>query len=190
MSVTALLTRAIDLYAPIDPPSKENLTHIMDKVRDDRASGNIRSVFIIGQGIWNGFDVSRTKHYLRVIEGAIADPEHFPTEPTQDDLPEHQPNFFDNNQHPRLFIPPVAGTVHKPQWKLEKKKHHNIALMKFERKMRPWAEQRGWDQLGMFNTSVQSEGLADGTHANLETNLIKAMMVLNWLAAVALPKEA
>lgn len=43
---------------------------------------------------------------------------------------------------------------------------------------------RGWDTLGMFNLTVQSSSV-DGTHAGMEANLVKAMVVVNWLGWVA-----
>lgn len=159
----------------------------MTQIRQNRDSGNTRAAYIIGQGIWNSFSAPRSRHYLRIIEGVIADPYHFPSSPQPDDLPVHPPAVFHEKRHPRLYIPPVAVGMHKAQWKIDKTKQNNVALQNFERAMEPWVEGRGWDQLGMFNASVQSVGW-DGTHATMETNLIKSMMVLNWLGRVA-PEE-
>ena len=52
----------------------------------------------------------------------------------------------------------------------------NIKLMGFERDIMPWLDKRGWDSLGTFNLTVQSLS-EDGTHATMEANLVKAMMV-------------
>ncbi|KAL9053665.1 MAG: hypothetical protein Q9162_004616 [Coniocarpon cinnabarinum] len=83
-----------------------------------------------------------------------------------------------NDPPPRLWISPNAQGLHKnPFFVLGQ---NNIKLMTFEREMRAWLSWRGFDVLGMFNLTVQSESL-DGTHANMESNLVKAMMVVNWL---------
>lgn len=51
--------------------------------------------------------------------------------------------------------------------------------MRFEREVREWLGERGWDTLGMFNLTVQSVSL-DGTHATMESNLVKSMMVSSY----------
>lgn len=79
---------------------------------------------------------------------------------------------------PRLWISPNAQGLHKnPFFVLGQ---NNIKLMNFERAMRAWLEPRGFDTLGIFNLTVQSASL-DGTHASMESNLVKAQMVWNWL---------
>ena len=75
---------------------------------------------------------------------------------------------------PRLFLTPNA------QGLLKNDKHissqNNIWLMRFEREMRSWLSDREWDTVGTFNLTVQSVSW-DGTHATMENNLVKAMMV-------------
>lgn len=87
---------------------------------------------------------------------------------------------------PRLWISPNAQGLHKnPFFVLGQ---NNIKLMSFEREMRGWLQDRGFDVLGMFNLTVQSESL-DGTHASMESNLVKAMMVVNWLDSVGRERD-
>ena len=78
------------------------------------------------------------------------------------------------NGPPKLFITPNAQGLHKE--KIYIPTQNNIKLMTFERDMRAWLGGRGWDTLGMFNLTVQSVS-QDGTHATMESNLVKSMMV-------------
>ena len=75
---------------------------------------------------------------------------------------------------PRLFITPNAAGIHKQALYIASQ--NNIKLMGFERQMRDWLTPRHWDMLGMFNLTVQSVS-HDGTHATMESNLVKSMMV-------------
>lgn len=54
------------------------------------------------------------------------------------------------------------------------------AIARFEAALHQHLVFRHIDMLGLFNMSVQTTS-SDGTHANMRTNLVKAMMVLNWL---------
>jgi len=52
--------------------------------------------------------------------------------------------------------------------------------MIFEESVAAELGRRGVEHLGTYNMSVQSNKY-DGVHVDLKGNLIKAMMVLNWL---------
>ena len=88
---------------------------------------------------------------------------------------------------PRLWVSPNAQGLRKLAFFTVEQ--NNIKLMNFEREMRAWVETRGFDSLGLFNLTVQSLSL-DGTHASMESNLVKAMMVFNWLDSVGQAAEA
>ncbi|KAK9245507.1 hypothetical protein V1506DRAFT_238009 [Lipomyces tetrasporus] len=54
----------------------------------------------------------------------------------------------------------------------------------FESAMRDWGRDVQMDVLGTWNATVQTSFSADGLHGGVQTNLLKAMMVLNWLDLV------
>jgi len=73
---------------------------------------------------------------------------------------------------------PSAGTPRKPE--IFGVKQGNLAVARFEQNVGNFMRSRGVDHLGLFNLTVQSTS-PDGTHAGMQVNLVKAMMVLNWL---------
>ena len=56
----------------------------------------------------------------------------------------------------------------------------NRALVLFEEEMSQEVKKRGLEHLGTWNMSIQAN-LYDGVHMDMKGNLVKAMMVLNWL---------
>lgn len=52
--------------------------------------------------------------------------------------------------------------------------------MLFEEGVRVEVEKRGMELLGTWNMSIQARKY-DGVHLDMKGNLVKAMMVLNWL---------
>ena len=86
---------------------------------------------------------------------------------------------------PRLILTPNASGRHKPdQWLVSQ---GNKALQIFEESVKSEAERRGIEHLGTWNMSIQANKF-DGVHVDLKGNLIKAMMVLNWLNLVQVEK--
>lgn len=53
--------------------------------------------------------------------------------------------------------------------------------MLFEETVGIEAQKRGLEHLGTWNMSIQSNTY-DGVHLDMRGNLVKGMMVLNWLA--------
>lgn len=148
----------------------------MDTLKLDRASGNTRAAYLVGTGVWNFFTTSHTQRYIKIIEEVFADPSNYPSlDPNKDEI-QKMPGALLNGHYPRLYISPVAQGLNKEAFKNQ----NNIKLMNFERKMKPWLESRGWHNLGIYNMTAQSVS-HDGAHASMESNLIKAMMLFNWL---------
>lgn len=79
---------------------------------------------------------------------------------------------------PILLMTPNAAGVKKPdEWIVSQ---GNKALVRFENEMAVQAAKRRIDHLGTWNMSIQAT-LYDGVHMDMRGNLLKAMMVLNWL---------
>ena len=76
-----------------------------------------------------------------------------------------------------LVTPNAAGDKKPDEWLVSQ---GNKALVGFERAMAIEAARRRIDHLGTWNMSIQAT-LYDGVHMDLRGNLVKAMMVLNWL---------
>ncbi|EHK97610.1 hypothetical protein M7I_6621 [Glarea lozoyensis 74030] len=116
-----------------------------------------RKAFILGHGLWNNLDLQQTVNWMDVILDAIGPDWH------------------------GLFVTPNAAGKEKPDdWIVTQ---GNKALMLFEEGVKIEAEKRGLEHLGTWNMSVQCNKF-DGVHLDLRGNLVKAMMVLNWLSLV------
>lgn len=119
---------------------------------------------VFGHGLWNDLDVSTTALWLDTIFSAIA--------PL---IPNHLPQHIAS---PRLFVTPSAAGPEKDDFTILKQ--GNKALMLFEEGVRVEVEKRGMELLGTWNMSIQARKY-DGVHLDMKGNLVKAMMVLNWL---------
>lgn len=196
-----------------DPPSDMEL----DDLKKYMSQNPVNDVFILGQGGWDGFEVDPARRWVSAYEGVLEekvqgfrrpppppppikleDPpaavpppirrsaEASPQDAPASHKPQDSPFGSTYDLPPRLWISPNAQGIHKNQFFVFEQ--NNIKLMKFEREMRSWLNERAFDSLGMYNLTVQSES-KDGTHATMESNLVKAMMVMNWLDMVAKEKD-
>lgn len=130
---------------------------------------NGREVFVFGNGAWIDFEPERSKRWLRDVESAVKT---------------RLPAFMETkakHRVPKLFVTPNAQGVLKPP--LFSQAQNNLAIMRMEHEMSDWTGQNGYDFLGFYNATVQAHS-PDGTHGSMETNLLKAMMILNWLHAL------
>ncbi|KAK9382161.1 uncharacterized protein V2V93DRAFT_366620 [Kockiozyma suomiensis] len=81
-----------------------------------------------------------------------------------------------------IFLTPGASG---PQVSNSKLATHGLqATQRFENGMRERARTVGFDVLGTWNATVQTRFLDDGLHNGVAVNLLKAMMVVNWLELV------
>ena len=128
--------------------------------------------FIFGHGLWNDLDLQATLNWLDHIHSL-----------TTAALPYlSSPDAF----WPRLFVTPNAAGKNKPdEWMVTQ---GNKALMLFEESVKIEAGRRGVEHLGTWNMSVQSNTF-DGVHVDLKGNLVKAMMVMNWLNMLEVEKH-
>ena len=125
--------------------------------------------FVFGHGLWNNVNTTATKLWLQQIQDVIVS---------------QMPYLHDTpSEFHRLFLTPSASGVDKPvQFELLQ---GNSRLIQFEKEMGIWLreENTGIDHLGIWNLTVQNTS-PDGTHAGMRSNLVKAMMVFNWLARI------
>jgi hypothetical protein len=117
--------------------------------------------FIFGHGLWNNLELQKTVNWMDVVLGTIV-------------------NTTGSDWH-GLFVTPNAAGKEKPDdWIVTQ---GNKALMLFEEGVKLEAEKRGLEHLGTWNMSIQSNKF-DGVHLDMRGNLVKAMMVLNWLSLI------
>ncbi|KAK9448255.1 uncharacterized protein V1518DRAFT_375171 [Limtongia smithiae] len=128
---------------------------------------------VFGHGLWNDLNAEATIGFLNSSELAIATK-----------LPGN--GISDTTTYPRLFVTPNAAGENKQDFFIVTQ--GNKPLVHFERKMYELLPPRGYDVLGTWNMSVQTS-MVDGVHSELRANLVKAMMLLNWLDAVGVPSE-
>ncbi|KAI9889265.1 MAG: hypothetical protein M1814_005640 [Vezdaea aestivalis] len=144
---------------PIPPEETDRLKDLMGPKKPQKPFA-----FIFGHGLWNDLDLQATLDWLDLVLDIIGSHHSYLTK---------KGAFW-----PRLFITPNAAGVHKPdQWLVTQ---GNKALQLFEESVKVEAGRRGVEHVGTWNMSIQSNKF-DGVHVDLKGNLIKAMMVMNWL---------
>ncbi|KAB8346230.1 hypothetical protein FH972_023275 [Carpinus fangiana] len=129
--------------------------------------------FVFGHGLWNDLDKEKTFAWIDQLMDGIAEDAPY--------LVHGKGAFF-----PRLFLTPSAAGVRKPEVFVGRQ--GNIAIAKFEKAVAPFVRHRGLDHLGTYNMSIQATN-PDGTHGGMNSNLIKAMMVFNWLNSLSVPES-
>jgi hypothetical protein len=117
-----------------------------------------RKAFIFGHGLWSDLDLQKTVDWLETILRTI--------------------KSTTGTEWPGLFVTPNASGKDKPdEWIVSQ---GNKALILYEEAVGIEARKRGIEHLGTWNMSIQSNKY-DGVHLDMKGNLVKAMMVLNWL---------
>ncbi|KAI0395158.1 hypothetical protein F5Y17DRAFT_474859 [Xylariaceae sp. FL0594] len=131
-----------------------------------------RKAFVLGQGLWNDLRVEEATEWVRAVLTSIES--------------KMEPGFGKQRKDkdspvtsiPILLITPNAAGELKPDKFIVTQ--GNEALVRFEHAMGEVASRHGIDHLGTWNMSIQAR-LYDGVHMDMRGNLVKAMMVLNWL---------
>ena len=162
---------------PIPP---EELTRLRDQLPTTKPSRPY--AFIYGHGLWNDLDLQATVDWLdTILETTIAqapwlNPSH-KTRESKSKSANHE-RKPETGFWPRLFLTPNAPGFDKPdEWYLSQG-HKAIGI--FETECGIEVNRRGVEHLGTYNMSIQSNKY-DGVHLDLKGNLIKGMMVMNWL---------
>ncbi|KAI0201718.1 hypothetical protein F4808DRAFT_450069 [Astrocystis sublimbata] len=128
-----------------------------------------RTAFILGHGLWNDLNIEQTRCWLDVVLNVIN---------SRLGIRSHLEKLPKGRNSPILFMTPNAAGVKKPDDFLVTQ--GNKALVRFEHTTRREAARRRIDHLGTWNMSIQAN-LYDGVHMDLRGNLLKAMMIVNWL---------
>jgi len=151
------------------PIANEELQRLKDAID---ASPESRKAFILGHGLWNDLRVDESTAWVHTVLTSIES--------------KLKPRF---GKHPKdkrrrsttppilLLTPNAAGEKKADKFLISQ---GNKALVRFEHAMGQVAAKYGIDHLGTWNMSIQAR-LYDGVHMDMRGNLVKAMMVLNWL---------
>ncbi|KAI2617150.1 hypothetical protein GGR54DRAFT_631478 [Hypoxylon sp. NC1633] len=148
-------------------PVPEDERRRLEKAIDPNPSQ--RKAFILGHGLWNNLEVDQAVNWLDVVLDTIDARTGARTR-----LRGRSPR---KNLPVLLMTPNAAGDKKPDEWLVSQ---GNKALVRFEHEMAVHAAQRRADHLGTWNMSIQAT-LYDGVHMDMRGNLLKAMMVLNWL---------
>ncbi|GAW16390.1 hypothetical protein ANO14919_058160 [Xylariales sp. No.14919] len=125
--------------------------------------------FILGHGLWNDLELDKSKAWLETVVRIIN---------AKSRLRLRMKKLRQGGNMPVLLMTPNAAGAKKPDEYLVSQ--GNKALVRFEHAMAGEARRLRIDHLGTWNMSVQAN-LYDGVHMDMRGNLLKAMMVVNWL---------
>jgi hypothetical protein len=131
----------------------------LDRLKISVASaGDKVEAIVFGHGLWSNLDLKKSLDWLDTVLKTIG-------------------STRAKGWH-GLFVTPNAAGKEKPDdWIVTQ---GNKALMLFEEAIAVEAGKRGIEHLGTWNMSIQSNKY-DGVHLDMKGNLVKAMMVMNWL---------
>ncbi|KAF7893876.1 hypothetical protein EAF00_007390 [Botryotinia globosa] len=115
---------------------------------------------IFGHGLWSDLDLPKTIQWLDTLVTLVD-------------------STIGREKWKGLFVTPnAAGKEKTDEWIVSQ---GNKALMLYEEAVGIEAEKRGLEHLGTWNMSIQARKY-DGVHLDLRGNLVKSMMIINWLA--------
>ncbi|KAI0458101.1 hypothetical protein F5B21DRAFT_39651 [Xylaria acuta] len=127
-----------------------------------------RKAFILGHGLWNDLEIDKSKAWLDTVLKVIDSKLRLRT---------HLRTLRQGNAPILLLTPNAAGDKKPDEFLITQ---GNKALVRFEHTMAREAARQRIDHLGTWNMSIQAN-LYDGVHMDMRGNLLKAMMVVNWL---------
>ncbi|KAI1755691.1 hypothetical protein F4782DRAFT_364733 [Xylaria castorea] len=148
---------------PIEDSELERLELAID------TNPSSRKAFILGHGLWNDLEIDKSKAWLDTVIKVIDSKLRLRT---------HLRTLRQGRNMPILLLTPNAAGDKKPDEFLITQ--GNKALIRFEDTMAREAARQRIDHLGTWNMSIQAN-LYDGVHMDMRGNLLKAMMVVNWL---------
>ncbi|KAI1337093.1 hypothetical protein F5Y15DRAFT_160947 [Xylariaceae sp. FL0016] len=155
----------------IEQMNKQPIAHdeLTCLIRAINTTPRRRQAFVLGHGLWSDLDVQKSVRWLDLVKDTIDSMTHM--------WMNHKGNG-DTSNLPVLFVTPNAAGEEKPDEYILTQE--NEALVRFEHKMADQAAERYMDHLGTWNMSIQAS-FYDGVHMDMRGNLLKAMMILNWL---------
>ncbi|KAK9375818.1 uncharacterized protein V1513DRAFT_440947 [Lipomyces chichibuensis] len=143
------------------PPTAAELSNLGDVFA--RASTDSPIALIYGHGHDNNLDVQSTSGWLTSIQRTIAE------------------RMSKGARRAELFVTP--GSSGPSMYDLDVLRHGHKALSLFETGMSDVCRGKDIDVLGTYNATTQTT-IHDGKHSDIRGNLLKIMMVLNWLDKV------
>jgi hypothetical protein len=148
------LLLAVELIVRFPIPQDE-----LDRLKTSVASNSDKKEAIVfGHGLWSNLDLKKSLDWLDTVLQTV--------------------KSANRKQWHGLFVTPNAAGKEKPDdWIVAQ---GNKALMLFEEAIAIEAGKRGIEHLGTWNMSIQSNKY-DGVHLDMKGNLVKTMMVMNWL---------
>lgn len=150
----SLITGAVEQIVRFPIPQEE-----LDRLRTSVTSNTDKvEAIVFGHGLWSNLDLKKSLDWFDTVLQATK-------------------NTNTKRWH-GLFVTPNAAGKEKPDdWIVTQ---GNKALMLFEEAIAIEAGKRGIEHLGTWNMSIQSNKY-DGVHLDMKGNLVKTMMVMNWL---------
>jgi hypothetical protein len=135
--------------------------HELNQLKASTSSSKGKKAFIFGHGLWSDLDMQKTKEWFDTVLHTI--------------------DSVAGKDWKGLMVTPSAAGINKPkEWIVTQ---GNEALMVYEDAVGLMAKERSGgrvEHLGTWNMSIQARKY-DGVHLDMRGNLVKAMMVLNWL---------
>ena len=149
-----LLTPAVEQIVRFPIP-KDELERLKGSVA---SSSNKVEAIVFGHGLWSNLELKKSLDWFDAVLRVI--------------------NDTNKKRWHGLFVTPNAAGKEKPDdWIVTQ---GNKALMLFEEAIAIEAGKRGIEHLGTWNMSIQSNKY-DGVHLDMKGNLVKTMMLMNWL---------
>jgi hypothetical protein len=154
LSEPSLTVHAVEEIVRFPIPQEE-----LNRLRASVASSSDEGQAIVfGHGLWSNLELKKSLAWFDAVLQAITS--------------------TNTKRWHGLFVTPNAAGKEKPDdWIVTQ---GNKALMLFEEAIAIEAGKRGIEHLGTWNMSIQSNKY-DGVHLDMKGNLVKAMMVMNWL---------
>lgn len=155
---------------PLDDGFMTAVTDTLPKTQPEKPHA-----FVLGHGLWGNLNASNTAAWITEVHDKV-----------NAAMPWVQKSAA--QEPPYLFMPPAAAGDGKPPEYLPAQGNEN--LQRFHHEVKGWIGRTypSMGFVGLYNATVQGRS-PDGTHAGMRGNLIKAMMVFNWLDMVSKPRR-
>ncbi|KAK9323450.1 hypothetical protein V1517DRAFT_258147 [Lipomyces orientalis] len=148
---------------PNYPPTAAELANLGDVFAAPAVDREKPVAVVYGHGHHNDLDTQATAGWLTSIQRTIAE------------------RMSKAVRRAQLFVTP--GAAGPSMYDLDVLKHGHKALALFETGMADVCRGKEIDLLGTYNATAQTT-IRDGKHSDIRGNLLKIMMVLNWLDKV------
>jgi hypothetical protein len=146
--------RVVEQIVRVPIPAEE-----INRLRISAGDSKLPKAFVLGHGLWSDLDLKKTMDWLESVRTTISSATG--------------PGWHG------LFVTPNAAGKEKPDdWIVSQ---GNKALMIYEEAVGIEVAKRELEHLGTWNMSIQSRKY-DGVHLDMKGNLVKAMMIINWLS--------